>query len=201
MPESITVHVNRSERGAIEVDRPSIETDRAFEVRVKNHGEPLHLFVRASDEIAEALTVEETNPYVAAGDSTVVPVTVHAHSGPSTGAVRLETGFGANATDVAVTLTGGVGDDHRVDVDERLATPATDEDMDGSTVDALFSGVGVDGLAVGGLVALALLVGTATAATIRGPVGALSLVLVLGGIAVGLALLLRDRVDTENQSE
>lgn len=192
MSESITVHVNRSEHGAIDVDRASIETDRTFDLAVINHGEPVHLHVNPTEAIADALSVEGTNRYVDAGESTRIPITVAGHVGPLTGNLELATRFGANAAAIEVTLTGGVGDAQRVDVDEQLATPPRIEETDEGPIALLADVVTVETLALLGLVAVALLAGFATTVVVNGPVAWFGPAVVLSGVVVALFLLRRE---------
>jgi len=191
VPESISVHVNQSGHGTIDIGQSSLSTDRAFELTVENHGEPVHLYVSPGPTLADTLTVQRPNTYVDADETVTVPISVHGHEGPLTGTLSLETRFGAYSSAIEVTLTGGVGDDRRVDVDERLATPATDDRSTDRPLDRVAEAIGPETLALGGLAALALLVGLATAAIVEGPFAILGIVLVLSGITVGVALLVR----------
>ncbi|AGB15375.1 hypothetical protein Halru_0748 [Halovivax ruber XH-70] len=192
MPESISVYVNRSGHGTIDVGQSTLSTDRAFELSVENHGDPVHLYVSPGSTLADTLTVQRPNTYVDADETVTVPISVHGHDGPLSGTLSLETRFGANSTAIDVTLTGGVGDDRRVDVDERLATPATDDRSTDHPLDRIGDAIGPETIALGGLATLALLVGLATAAVVEGPFAILGIVMVCSGIAVGVALLVRD---------
>lgn len=189
---SITVHVNRSAGGTIEVERPTLETDRSFELSVVNHGEPVHLHVKPSAELADTVSIQETNRFVDADERITVPVTVAGHTGPVTGRLDLATKFGANAASIEVTLTGGVGDDQRVEIDDRLTTPPRDEPEDPTVLELAADRLTVETLGLAGLVALALLVGLATAVVVGGLVAFLGVAVVLAGVLAALVLIYRD---------
>lgn len=189
---AIPVHVNRSRGGTIEVERPAVETDRSFELAVVNHGEPVHLHVKPSDELADTVSIRETNRYVDADETVTVPVSVGGHTGPVTGHLELTTRFGANSTALEVTLTGGVGDDQRVDIDDRLTTPPADEPGESTAFDGLADRDTVETLGLAGLVGFALLVGVVTAVVTGGWVAFLGVAAVLGGVLAALVLFSRD---------
>ncbi|WP_247731349.1 DUF7524 family protein [Halovivax limisalsi] len=186
-PQTIAVHVDRYDEGAIDSTPPSIETDRSFDLHVTNHGEPVHLHVRADDELADVVSVAETNPYVESGESITIPVRVGAHESDRSGAVELSTRFGANTAAIDLTLTGGVDPDDRVDVDERLASPP---DRGESADDgAERRSVPTDALALAGLVVLALVVGIGALSIVDGPAAILGGLTVLAGVLVAGYLL------------
>lgn len=190
---SITVHVNRSTGGTIEVERPTVETDRSFELSVVNHGDPVHLHVKPSEELADTVSIQETNRYVDADRTITVPVSVAGHTGPVTGRLELATRFGANAASIEVTLTGGVGDERRVEIDDRLTTPPPrDEPEEQSALELVADRLTVETLGLAGLVGLALLVGLATAVVIGGLVAFLGVAVVLAGVLTALVLVYRD---------
>ncbi len=186
--DSIAIHVNREDNGDIDVTPPAIETDRSFDLEVANHGEPVHLHARASDDIADVVRIRESNPYVESDGWTVVPVVVDGHTGPRSGTIELATRFGANSATVDVTLTGGVGPEQRVDVDERLAKPPARE-LDDATDMTDPSAVPVETLGLIGLAGLALLVALAATVLVGGPYAFFGVAIVLAGILVAGYLL------------
>ena len=190
--ESIPVHVNRGGQGSIEIGRESVSTDRSFELALQNHGEPTHVHCRLTGTLADVAEVEETNQFVEAGETTVVPVTVGAHEGERSGGVELSTGFGATASELPVTLLGGVGEADRVDVDERLAEPQRPEPEPG----VLANGVDLDRLQLGpstlglvGLGGLALLAALGAALVVGGTAGILGVGVVAAGFIAAFVLI------------
>ena len=189
MSESIAIHLDRTDAETIEVEPATLETDRSFEFVVTNHGEPVHVHIRANEPLADAIAIEESNPYVGAGETITVPVTVGAHEGPTSGSIAVETRFGANVGGLELTLTGGVGEERRVDVDERLGEPPKRDPDEGAPFDA------VDRRLSPGTVGLVLLAGVALALgigatfVVGGPIATVGLLVVLSGFAVAGYLL------------
>lgn len=191
-PEPITVHVNRSARGAVEVEPTAIETDRSFELRLRNHGAPAHVHCRLTEGLADAASVEEPNWYVEAEEEVVVPVRVSAHDGSVTGSVELSTRFGANSAAADVTLSGSEGERNPVDVDDRLSNPRRsdpDEGPPGATLGPPALRPGTVGL--WGLAGVALLAALAAALVVGGTAGVVGFGVVLAGILAAITLLRR----------
>ncbi|WP_290814230.1 hypothetical protein [Halovivax sp.] len=196
--DPITVHVNRSGRGTVEVDPASVETGRSFELRLRNHGEPAHVHCRATAALADVVTVEEPNPYVEPDEEVAIGVRVAAHDGPIAGDLEFATGFGANSATVEVTLSGGVGPDRRVDVDEALAKPDRTRDeapgaleTAGGRLHALLERFPPGSIGVIGLAGIALATALAAAFLVGGTAGLVGLGVVSVGIVAAAVLLLR----------
>lgn len=189
-PQTIAVHVDRHDDGAIETTPPSIETDRSFDLAVTNHGEPVHLHVRADADLADVVSVGESNPYLASGESITVQVRVGAHEADRSGALELSTRFGATTAAIDVSLQGGVDPDDRVDIDDRLATPPDR----GTQADerAERPSIPTETLALGGLVVLALVVGAVAISIVDGPTAIIGGLTVAGGVLVAGYLLVSD---------
>ncbi|WP_254862105.1 DUF7524 family protein [Halovivax gelatinilyticus] len=188
--DPIAVHVNRFESGGVEATPPAIETDRSFELEISNHGDPVHVHVHASDELAGVVTVTEANPFVDTDETITLPIRVGGHAGPKTGTIELSTRFGANTSAIDVTLTGGVDPGQRVTVDERLAKPPsreTDDADDRSS--AVTPTPSSETLALTGLAGTALLVALAATIFVSGPVAFAGVAIVLAGFLVAGYLL------------
>jgi len=101
----------------------SFETDGPFEVRLRNHGEAIHVHLNLDDELSAAARLAETNHYVEPYSQRSVPIETRAVSTPVTGRLKVVTGYGTKSTYSTVRLSPpGTVSDHVI-VDESLATP------------------------------------------------------------------------------
>ena len=121
MADTLTVDLNRE--GPYEITAPGrFETDGEFTVRLRNHGEPVHVHVRADDTLASVARPEGVNHYVDAETERDVAVLTDDRRGDAvTGTLEVATGHGAEQSAIEVTvLEPGATD---VAVDTSLAEP------------------------------------------------------------------------------
>jgi len=170
--DTLAIHLNRGEPHAVE-SQSTFETDGSFALRLDNHGPPAHVYLRTHSDLADTTRIETPNHYVE--DREIVDIEVTEDRPEEvTGRLEVVTGYGAESTDVAVTLT----TPDRVVVDESLSTP-----------DAADRGGGIDPrtAAAGGLAALAVLLAGALAAT-SGDIVAVLIGVIAVLVAAGTAL-------------
>ncbi|WP_226010262.1 DUF7524 family protein [Halomicrobium salinisoli] len=191
MPDTLPVHVNRQSLHSLEVPA-SFETDDSFDVRLINHGEPVHVHLHLDDALSEIATIEATNHYVDADSQRPVGVSLR-EDGSVFGKLKIATGYGAETRYVDVRITEPADEQEEVRVDESLAQPqpdaGTDEDAAGSLLDGERSVFLLGGLSLfvaamaaafvqstavrigAGVVALTVLAGLYAAAGARGDGG------------------------------
>ncbi len=123
---SLSVDLNRD--GLYEIAVPqSFETDGPFEVRLRNHGEAIHVHLNLDDELSRVAGLAETNHYVEPYghrsvhiETQTVPTTVN-------GRLKIVTGYGTKSTYTTVQLSPPGTATNRVLVDESLAKPQRSE--------------------------------------------------------------------------
>ena len=193
--DAVTVHVNRDEPGSLEVDADPLETRDSFDVRLENHGDPVHVHCRLSETLVRVASVDGVNHYVGHEQVVTVPVSVESGVDDLAGTIEVATGFGAYTASIPVTILGGP---RPVDVDERLASPPPREpepDEPTPSARSAFESLGLRltpgtvGVLV--LATLALVIAIAAAAVVGGVTAFAAVAVVGGGILVALALLIR----------
>jgi len=169
VPDTLPVHVNRTSLHSLEVPE-HFETDDSFDVRLVNHGEPIHVHLHLDDTLSDVASIDAPNHHVDRESERRVGVTVTG-SGSVFGKLKVVTSYGAETRYVDVDLSEPVPTDESVQVDESLSKPqpkATDPSgSDGETGDE----------------------GTTTDTDL--PLG----VLALGGVAVVLAVVVATVVE------
>jgi hypothetical protein len=105
VPETLSVHLNREGPRELEVERASLETDRSFVLEFENHGQPLHVHLHPDEALADVVTPAETQVYVDDGETRRVNVSVPRGAGPVEGTLEMVTGYGAEETAVAISVT------------------------------------------------------------------------------------------------
>lgn len=194
-PLEVTVHVNRGSATVLETEVGTVETCEPIELVLQGHDAPAHVHVRVDDPLDRVTSIEGDNYYVEPDDVTAVPIAVDPSGIDDAieGTLEIVAGYGAETIQIPVTVTDGPP---AVDVDDSLAEPSRsppEQTPVQRAVDEVTALAGVDTgtLAVFALGLLAIVIATATAATIGGAIAFAGLAIVVAGVAVGLGLLLR----------
>ncbi|MFB6080868.1 MAG: hypothetical protein ABEJ81_07720 [Haloferacaceae archaeon] len=127
MPASLPVEVNNDRIHEIRVI-DEFETDGPFVVDLVNRGQPVHVHVGLDEDLARVASLDGGNHYVEEGSTAAVPISVDPVDEPITGRLTVATGYGAETTDVAVTVQPWKDRSSGVQVDEDLATPAAPDE-------------------------------------------------------------------------
>ena len=176
-------------RGALHsVEAPSeFATGEPFSVELRNHGESVHVHVRADEALSTVARIDtDGNLFVERETTHSVPVGVDAVESPVTGTLEISTGYGSEQRTVEVTVE-PENDDGTVDVDETLSRPSDRDDGGASPpIDERLAGAlprrrTATLLAVG---AAAIAVTAAVATTVRSQA-----VFVAAGVVVGAVLV------------
>jgi len=185
--EPLEIHVSRD--GLHELEAPAtFAAERSFQLRVRNHGRPVHVHLRPDETLTRATSVESGNHYLEGDDTLEMPVSVEADLDPDdrlSGTLRVMVGYGAAETDTEIALRSPRASS--VTVDERLAEPAPDESRSG-----LLDRPTVPVLALGGL---AVSVAVLAAVTVRTPAVVAGALVVVAGVTVAAAFLWWDKRD------
>lgn len=188
----LLVDLNRGELH--DVDAPAtFATDEAFSVELRNHGEPVHVHVRADDSLSAVARIDaDGNLYVERETTRSVPVGVDAVDAPVAGALEIATGYGSERHAIEVTVE-PAGDGGAVDVDETLSRPPkADRRPSSPPGDRLASAVpSRRSLAVVLLAVSALAVAGGVAYTVRRPPVLIGAGVVGGAVLVALAVLFK----------
>ena len=97
--------VSVSEGQLHEVAAPDeFETDGPFLIELSNRGRDAHVHLRLDDALAGVATLAETNPHVPRDETVEIVADIDAVAAPVAGLLTIETGYGADGTDVAVTV-------------------------------------------------------------------------------------------------
>ncbi len=181
----LSVDLNRD--GLHRIAAPSeFETDGPFEIRLRNHGEAIHVHLNLDDELAAAANLDESNHYVKPYSRRSVGIDTERIDSPVTGRLKTVTSYGAESAYTTVTISPpGTVTDH-VAVDERLAKPQRTEPEPSTPRERLAAAVD-DGVsprvaAAGTLAVCAGLVIAALAGNSMAFVG--SLVMIVGSLAM-----------------
>lgn len=188
MTESLPVHLSRQELHSLEVPA-AFEAEGAFDIRLVNHGESVHVHLHLDDPLSEVAELDAGNHYVEGDSERYVRVdvdTAELDGGSHSGKLKVASAYGANTRWIDVEITEPDPEADTVTVDESLAKPQPrdepEEDLfDGPTVPILV------------LVALAILIAGGAVAVFQEALVALGAVVVLGGVAGALFFMMRDR--------
>lgn len=183
MTDELPVYVNRE--GVRELEVPdTIEATDSFDVRFVNHGEALHVHLNTGEGLSRVVTVDAGNRHVPGnGERRVrIDVDVTALDGESVfGTLELSTGYGA--------------EQHQIDVEVRdPAVTRTTVDIDGTLTEPPQTGTTVfdrPELAVLALGVFAVVLAAITAAVVDDILAVAGVGVVLTGVVLALALLLR----------
>ncbi|WP_253737959.1 DUF7524 family protein [Halohasta salina] len=118
----LSVDLNRG--GLHEIAAPSdFETDGPFEIRLRNHGEAVHVHCNLDDDLSAVASLAETNHYVEPYSRRSVPVDTRRIDTPVTGRLKIVTAYGAESAYTTVTVSPPGTVTESVTVDESLAKP------------------------------------------------------------------------------
>jgi hypothetical protein len=186
VPKTLSVHLNREGPRDLDPEAAALETDRSFVLEFVNHGQPLHVHVHPDDVLDGVVTPAETQVYVDEAETRSVDVAVPRGAGPLEGRLQLVTGYGAEESAVAVSVTSERKDGGPdVAVDDTLTEKETPADPDtAASVTQVVTPVALAGVAV--LVAAAAAIAVPDAGAL-----AVGVAGVLAGVAVAAYELFR----------
>lgn len=118
--DTVTVDVNRGDLYAVEAP-DSFETTGSFRIRLRNHGEPVHVHVRLDDALSEAVWLQTSNHYVEADGEREVLLESTGSDRGTTGTLEIATGYGRERDAIEVTVR--PPSEGEVTVDQTLAEP------------------------------------------------------------------------------
>jgi hypothetical protein len=189
----LLVELNRGQLH--EVEAPAeFATSEPFSVELRNHGEAVHVHVRADDALAAAARIDaDGNLFVERETTTSVPVGVGPVDDPVTGTLEIATGYGSESRTVEVTVE-PESDGDAVDIDETLSKPQRpDPEPDGPSIGERLVGAlpgrRVVPVLLLGVVAVA--VAAAVANAVRSPAVLVGAGVVVGAVLVAIVALLR----------
>jgi hypothetical protein len=185
--DELLVHINREELHSLEVPE-SFETDDSFDIRLVNHGQPLHVHLHLDDPLSERAEIEAVNHYVE-GERRVRVESNTDDLGESAyvGKLKIASGYGATTRWIDIELTEPHEKANSMDIDESLAKPQPKE-PEPSLLDR-------PEIPVLALAAVALLIGAGTAFLIDSTAVLVGSLVVLGGVIVALFFVLRESVE------
>lgn len=189
MSDTLVVHVNRDRLHAVEVETSFFRATGSFAVVLENHGPSTHVHIHLDDELSRAASLEANNRYVDAESTTEVPVKVDDGRRPSSGKLKLVTGYGAHTTYVDVELVEPEETDRYVRVDETLAKPKPKPRKPDS--DLLDGGTLVQNGIIAALGGFALLLAVGVASITRSDAVLVGTFAVLVGVGLAALLLVR----------
>ena len=193
MTPVLLVELNRGQLHDVEAPA-EFATSEPFSVELRNHGEAVHVHVRADDALAAVARIEaDGNLFVERETTTSVPVGVGPVDDPVTGTLEIATGYGSETRTVQVTVEPESNGDG-VDVDETLSQPQRPEpEPDGPSVGERLAGLlpGRRTIPVLVLGVVALAVAAAVANAVRSPAVLLGAGVVVGAVLVAIVALLR----------
>lgn len=191
----LVVHLNGGELYDVEPAVRSFETDRPFEVELRNHGQPVHVHLRLDENLETVASPAGPNHYVEGESALRVPVDV-AEGAPATeGVLQVVTGYGKGTGEVTVRVGVDADDDAAAETDVDTTDGAAD--ADGSPLAAalpdelgLRERAGAVGGSLAGVVAVALAVLAVGAGVVAASLGsglAVVVAIFLGIAAAGVA--------------
>ena len=193
MTPVLLVELNRGQLHDVEAPA-EFATSEPFSVELRNHGEAVHVHVRADDALAAAARIDaDGNLFVERETTKSVPVGVGPVDDPVTGTLEIATGYGSETRAVQVTIEPESEGDG-VDVDETLSQPQQpDPEPDGPPIGerlaSALPGRRTVPVLVLGVVAIA--VAAAVANAVRSPAVLLGAGVVVGAVLVAIVALLR----------
>lgn len=190
MPDTLPVHVNRESLHSLEVPT-SFETDGSFDVRLINHGEPIHVHLHLDDSLSELAAIEAPNHHVDRESERPVRVTV-TRPAPVRGSLKVATSYGAETRYIDVNLVEPSESEESVQVDESLGKPQGPPESTSDSGPA--SAAGLDRLSgpVVGLAVVAVVLAILVAAMLGGLVAWAGAFVVALAVVAALVLLLSE---------
>ena len=187
----LSVDLNRD--GLHRIAAPSeFETDGPFEIRLRNHGEAIHVHLNLDEELSTVGSLGESNHYVAPYSRRSVEIDTKRTDAPVTGRLKVVTSYGAESAYTTVTVSPPGTVTERVTVDERLAKPQRSE-PEPSTLGERLAAIDADDIsprvAAGSMLAVCvILVAGALVQNTAAFVGSLA---VIAGVVAALAITRR----------
>jgi hypothetical protein len=191
----LLVDLNRSQLHDVEAPA-EFATSEPFSVELRNHGEAVHVHVRADEALSSIARIDaDGNLFVEGGTTQSVPIGVSDVDSPVTGTLEIATGYGSEKRTVEVTVEPqSDGRDVDVDVDETLSRPDRPAAESDSTplAERLASALpGRRVVPVIVLVAVAIAVAAAVANAVQSPAVLVGAGVVVGAVLVAIVALLR----------
>ena len=121
MPDSLPVHLNRTDIHSLEVPN-EFDATGSFDVRLVNHGGALHVHLHLNDSLSAVASLNATNHHVRAETDRLVRITVDG-DGPVRGKLKVVTGYGAETRYIDIHIPEGGTENEPVIVDEALSKP------------------------------------------------------------------------------
>ena len=121
MPDSLPVHLNRTDIHSLEVPN-EFDATGSFDVQLVNHGEALHVHLHLDDSLSSVASLDATNHHVRAETDRLVRVTVDG-DGPVRGKLKVVTGYGAETRYIDIFVPEGGTENEPVIVDDALSKP------------------------------------------------------------------------------
>lgn len=175
---ALSVHLNRNRPR--ELTAPDTFTARRpFDVVFENHGEGTRVHVHPDGALANVVRIADDNHLVGTDATERVRVDFDRVDRPVTGTLELSVGYGAESTEIELTLEPYHEEQEGIDVDENLAKPPR-RDVPEDSGPELPS---METTAIVGLGVVALVMAIAVAALVD------SLVVTLGAVVVVLAVV------------
>ncbi|GAA5430601.1 DUF7524 family protein [Haloarcula japonica] len=121
MPDSLPVHLNRTDIHSLEVPN-EFDATGSFDVRLVNHGEALHVHLHLDDSLSSIASLDATNHHVRAETDRLVRITIDG-DGPVRGKLKVVTGYGAETRYIDIYIPEGGTENEPVIVDDELSKP------------------------------------------------------------------------------
>jgi len=184
--DELPVHISREELHALEVPA-SFEATGPFDIRLVNHGKPLHVHLHLDDPLSGVASIDASNHYVEGKSERRVRVDVDSDrldEESLLGKLKVASAYGAQTRWINVELAAPETDSSAVEVGESLAEPQPREPESGGLLDS-------PAIPVLALAAVALTVAAATAVLVRNTLVVVGSLVVLAGVLAALVVLLR----------
>ncbi|MFD1641137.1 DUF7524 family protein [Halohasta litorea] len=187
----LSVDLNRD--GLHQIAAPAeFETDGPFEIRLRNHGEAIHVHLNLDEELAAVASLGESNHYVAPYSRRSIEIETRGIDTPVTGRLKTVTSYGAESAYTTVTVSPPGTVTERVTVDEELAKPQRSEPEPSTPRERLAAAVG-GGVSprVAAVGTLAVCAGLAVAALAENSAVFLGSLTVIAAVVAALAITRR----------
>lgn len=193
MPTSLPVELNRGRLHAIEAP-VEFTSDGSFYVDLSNHGEGVHVHLHLDDALSHVARLGESNVFVAGDTTSRIDVVVDDQpSTPVTGRLKVSTGYGAETTNVDVTVEPIEEQTRTVAVDESLSKPKPKQPQQSALTNVFASLPGPDMLPfiLFVLLAVVIAVGAVFFLGANSPAVLIGVGVVLGGAVAALVYSIR----------
>lgn len=121
MSDSLTVDVNPDGMHTLSVPE-RFETRGAFDVVLKNHGEPAHVYLNLDNGLSGIVALDATNYYVEQGETLPITISVSSETVVD-GDLTVATAYGSEKRQVPITVEPIKRENQSVAVDESLSSP------------------------------------------------------------------------------